>query len=348
MAREWSYWTSNKLNILGDYVPAFNTASKRSSERLYLDLMAGRPENVERLSGSVIDGSPRRVLSANPGFTRHVFFELPANADKLEVVLRKEFPQADFRVVRGDCNRTIGAVLADLRPLNWAPTFVFIDQQAAEVEWETLVRLSKFKDPRSKTKPELWLLVSPASLARGVGGQESKTRAFREKISRFYGTWNWLNIQDARDARIITVPEYQDEMVNLIRFRLTEHLGYLHTERIPMRMTNGHAIYDMVFASDHDVGAKIMRDLYRQAAEREPRMIDEARRLAITKREEELGKLSLIALSELPATEPLPVMDPEGKREVLWRSTPHWRPSSRKWWNDRHRPPTDHDSGSGD
>jgi len=42
--REWQYWTRNKLSILAGYLPAFNVASsKRSPERLYIDLMAGEP-----------------------------------------------------------------------------------------------------------------------------------------------------------------------------------------------------------------------------------------------------------------------------------------------------------------
>jgi hypothetical protein len=41
MAREWSYWTRNKLQILADCLPRFNAASQRSEQRIYLDLIAG-------------------------------------------------------------------------------------------------------------------------------------------------------------------------------------------------------------------------------------------------------------------------------------------------------------------
>jgi len=46
--REWQYWTRNKLEILAGYLPAFNSASARSEERLYIDLMAGQPVNREK------------------------------------------------------------------------------------------------------------------------------------------------------------------------------------------------------------------------------------------------------------------------------------------------------------
>jgi hypothetical protein len=49
--REWQYWTRNKLSILSGYLPAFNVASKRFPERLYIDLMAGEPFNRDVQTG---------------------------------------------------------------------------------------------------------------------------------------------------------------------------------------------------------------------------------------------------------------------------------------------------------
>lgn len=322
MAREWSFWTENKLQILGDYLPAFNRASRSVSERIYLDLMAGVPENVARYTGRVVDGSPRRALSADPGFTRHVFFELSEKAPELEGALRREFPRKQFRVVGGDCNKTISAALAELSDVRWAPTFAFVDQQAAEVHWETLKAIAKFKGPAAKTKPEIWLLVSPAMTVRGVHGTNADV--FCDAVSRFYGTPSWMHIQNARDRRVISGEQYRAEMTNLIRYRLAEDLGYRYTHRIPMRMNNGgFTIYDMVFATDHDAGDRIMRHLYKQAAEREPAMMAEAQRLAKMERERKSGKLSLF---DIPEAEPAITGD------ILWRPDTHWTPWRRAWW----------------
>jgi len=121
--REWQYWTRNKLEILAGYLPAFNITSKRSPERLYIDLMAGEPVNRERGTGEEFDGSARVALSASPPFTRLVFCEMPDKASILAADLRQRFPGRRFRVYPGDCNETIGRVLADLAPWRWAPTF---------------------------------------------------------------------------------------------------------------------------------------------------------------------------------------------------------------------------------
>jgi hypothetical protein len=41
-------------------------------------------------------------------------------------------------------------VLADLGQWRWAPTFVFADQQAAEVHWETLRKIAAFRNGKTK------------------------------------------------------------------------------------------------------------------------------------------------------------------------------------------------------
>ena len=72
--REWPYWTRNKLEILGGYLSAFNQASSgMSSERIYIDLMAGEPFNRDAQTREEFDGSARLALSASPVFTRLAF-----------------------------------------------------------------------------------------------------------------------------------------------------------------------------------------------------------------------------------------------------------------------------------
>jgi three-Cys-motif partner protein len=318
--REWQYWTRNKLSILAGYLPAFNVASsKRSPERLYIDLMAGEPFNRDKETGEEFDGSARLALSCAPPFTRIALCEMPQKAAALEKDLRSRYPGRSFRVYPGDCNETIGQVLADLVEWRWAPTFVFADQQAAEIHWETLKKISAFRN--GKTKAEIWLLTSPSMIAKGVAGTNGE--AFARRVDTLYGTPDWRRIQLARDRDIISAEEYRDEMVNLQRWRLEQDLGYVMTARIPMRMPSGLPIYDMVFATDHLVGNKIMTDLYRKAAEREPLMRQEAKAKAKDKRSRDAG---LDTLFDLPATS-IPV------ESLAWEPTDSWDPATRSWWH---------------
>jgi hypothetical protein len=94
------------------------------------------------------------------------------------------------------------------------------------------------------------------------------------------------------------------------------------TARIAMNMPNNMPIYDMVFATDHEAGERIMTHLYKKAAEREPRMIQEAKASAVRARDEKAGRLALFDLD--PASISIDSLE--------WEASPTWDPATRPWW----------------
>jgi three-Cys-motif partner protein len=161
MPRSWGYWTRGKLDVLRRHLDAFTTASKGVSERIYLDLFAGEPSNTERFTDEPIEGSARIALATDdPPFTRLRFFELSPRAGRLQAQIDAEFLGRDARVIPGDCNDTIHDALRTLRPLNWAPTFAFVDPNGPNFRWSTLEALAAFKRP-GYSKVELWILFPP-------------------------------------------------------------------------------------------------------------------------------------------------------------------------------------------
>lgn len=308
MARSWSYWSRNKLEILREYLPAFNRASQKSSERIYIDLMAGEPENVDRDTGETFDGSARIALTTSPGFTRYALGEQEPRASTLESDLEQRHPGAPFRVYPGDCNETIDLMLEDLSDVSWAPTFAFLDQQAAELKWSTMAKLAGFRTSMFKT--EQWILCSPAMIIKGATGSHGP--AFADRVDQMYGSGQWRAILNARiQEKSLEPAGFRREMVNLLRWQFEQQLGYKHTIRIPMTMKNNTDLYDMVFATDHDAGRKIMSYLYKKATEREPRMRQEAMDAAS-------GQEPLFP----DYSGPLP----------QWRSEPCWDPRESSWW----------------
>lgn len=323
MAREWDYWTRNKLNILKDYLPAFCQASLRSSERIYLDLMAGEPENIDKGSNELFDGSPRLAMQANPGFTKLVFCERdPKKSSNLRSDLASRFPNDQrWRVAEGDCNTEIDKILSSLAHISWAPTFAFVDQYAAEVTWETLAKVAHFRKNKKNTKTELWILLSPTMIIKGATGTNSD--GFANRVDSLYGENSWRRILTARLQDVISPEDFRVEMVNLFRWNLHNYLGYSITTRIPMKMTNNTTLYDMVFATDHPVGQKIMTQLYRSAAEREPEMNREARARGFNVRTE---KGIQTALFEITADQLAVSKFPE------WEQHDCWDPTQKPWW----------------
>lgn len=286
--RSWGYWTRLKLAILADYLPAFLTASSgRASEFVYLDAFAGEGRGVDRLTGEEFNGSARIALEATEagGSTRLRYFEQASKARELEEKFRAEYPNRDIKVYGGDCNEQIPRALHDLHSVRWAPTFAFIDPDGMEFAWETLVRLADhkrgYRSPTSakpEYKVELWLLFPTSGIIRTLALDPAKVRLEDEqRATRLYGTEDWREIHKRRVSGVFDAPTAKDEYVNLLRWRLTEDLGYKRTHPLELKNIGGATLYHMVFATDNDAGDKIMSDLYAKTARQMPQMRREAR-----------------------------------------------------------------------
>jgi three-Cys-motif partner protein len=204
-ARSWGWWTEQKLDVLADYLAAFTRASAKAKTTIYLDLFAGQAQNVSRSRGEhPIRGSARRALDTHPPFTVLRFFELASRASSLDSALKAEYPARDFRVVPGDCNATITAVLTELAGLNWAPTFAFLDQQSTEVQWPTLQQLARYKRA-GKPKAELWLLCASGLLPRGLRFRtQAMDTSVADRMSNMFGTDIWTEALKATQENLLT------------------------------------------------------------------------------------------------------------------------------------------------
>lgn len=275
--RPWGFWTRAKLEILRDYLNAFTTTTKnKSSERIYLDLFAGQAENFDRVTGEPLQGSARIALSVDdPPFTRLRLFDRD-HGDSLSQALHAEFPNRNFEVYADDCNSRLPAVLHDLRSLDWAPTFAFLDPNGPDYWWSTLATLANFKKGR-KTKVELWILFPEPMFVRFLRTDGGMVRGQdRARITAMYGTDEWHHIYEARLAEIMTATRARSEYVNLMRWRLEAELGYRWAHTFEVKNESGHPIYHMIFATDSEPGNDIMTSLYEKAAVRFPQMREEA------------------------------------------------------------------------
>jgi three-Cys-motif partner protein len=285
--RSWGYWTRAKLEMLSDYLSGFATASKGQSERIYLDAFAGEGTGLDRLTGEQFPGSARIALEAREGagFTKFRYFELGQRATELESRLRANYPDSDIKVYEGDCNATILDALKELKPLNWAPTFAFLDPDGMELAWDTLVALADHKRgyrSANSTKPEYkveqWMLFSTSGIVRTLALDEAKVSdGDKARANRLFGSEEWRPIYERRLAGDMSAAEAREEYVNLMRWRLERSLGYRFAHPFELKNTKGSTLYHMIFATDSDAGTRIMAAIYANAAKRLPDMLQEAR-----------------------------------------------------------------------
>ena len=327
MARRYfGYWTRVKLDVLSTYLNEFTTASKnKSDERIYLDLFAGGTENVERLSGEEFVGSARIALETDDApFTRLRFFE-KEHAKQLQNSVRDQDRDRDWKIISGDCNDKIHEVLSALSQYNWAPTFAFIDPNGPDCHWSTLESLARFK--KAKHKTEIWLLFADGMFTRNLPLDGNINPAEKEKMTRMFGTEDWVYIYKARCDKQLKASRARTEYVNLMRWRLEKQLRYTWTHFLPVSNEKNAPLYHLIFATDHKVGNDIMTHLYKKARGEFPKRQGEAKERRKTLNKEKLGQ------------KPLPGLEEAGEvassgAEIAYVPEPPWDPRETDWYRD--------------
>ena len=228
------------------------------------------------------------------------FFELPDPARKLESDIVAARPHdTRWTVLAGDCNATLPIALRRLEPYRWAPTFAFLDPRGLQVAWSTIARLAAWRADK-KTKVELWILMPEPALARVLGVRGANGRRSADRLDQFYGTHDWVAIHQLRRSEQISPEEMRAEFVNLLRWRLENSLGYKTTHALQIVNTAGHPVYTMVFATDSDVGNRIMGHVYDSAATTTiPTMQARAQKTRQRRKEDSLGIVQLPGFEEI-------------------------------------------------
>jgi three-Cys-motif partner protein len=284
--RSWGFWTQSKLEILGDYLDGFLTASsKRARDAVYLDAFAGEGSGRDRITDEEFDGSARiavgAVAAGESGFRFSYlrFIELSeSRAREIRAEFERDFPGRDIDVVDGDCNQKLQELLATMpERLTWAPTFAFLDPFGIELHWQTISALADHKRNR-KYKVELFMLFSSPAIMRLAGSSPAKASlGYAERLGALFGCSDWEPIVDARRSGKIGGAQAREAFVNLMRWRIAHDLGYERTHVLEFKNASGTPIYHMLFATDNSAGDRIMEDLYAKAALRNQDMAEDAR-----------------------------------------------------------------------
>jgi three-Cys-motif partner protein len=232
-----------------------------------------------------------------------IFWELETPAEKLKAELALLFPDDErYRVISGDCNDKLEDGLAMASDRQRSPTFAFVDPMGLDVTWTTLEQLSVWRKSLKGRKVELWILFPEPALARVLGLKGVRGESSAERLTRVYGSDDWVAIHQRRTTGDFDAARMRAEFVNLYRWRIQKVLGYRTTHALQLGNVSDHPIYTMIFATDVDAGHSIMQDVYDHALMHEiPQMRAHAVGLRRSKRELEKGIPRLFKLVDDPA-----------------------------------------------
>ncbi len=211
-------WTSRKLQVLCDYLKAYNIALKNTPfVRAYIDAFAGSgsrgyaepsgtpepplfPALAEPPPQQLLAGSAKMALQVEPRFDRYIFIEKdPGRCAELEG-LKAAFPEQrdHIRIHQGDANQTLVALCRK----NWhgkpgRREVLFLDPYGLQVNWSTIEAVAQTQ------AIDLWLLF-PLWIAvnRMVPRDGQIPEGWRKRLNDLLGTHEWENVFYETDPQV--------------------------------------------------------------------------------------------------------------------------------------------------
>jgi len=239
-------WTANKARLIAHYIRLFQYVTHHGT---YIDGFAG-PQSPEQPDS----WSAEMVLSLQPLWLRH-FHLCDMERDQVRALrtLRTRHHALDIHVYQGDFNRKVDDIL---RPgvLHPEATFCLLDQRTFECNWETVVKLSKFK-AGADTKIELFYFLAQGWFERACSGLGPEGR---RQAEAWWGRPDWQTLESMTAwARARAFAQ-----------RFQNELGYLSVKPWAIYASageQGRLMYHMVHATDHVEAPKLMARAYAAA-----------------------------------------------------------------------------------
>lgn len=267
-------WTSEKLERVRKYLPAYTTALKNQGFRLiYVDAFAGAgycplpqdcsegdllfPEFSEEETQRFIAGSARLALQVEPPFSEYLFIERSGrNVADLEQ-LKSDFPQRIVRVSHGDANEQLKGFCANLRSMERA--VVFLDPYGMQVNWDTLRAIAGTK------AVDLWYLFPLVAVNRCLRRDGRIDETVRQRLDQLFGNSDWYDVfyqtneslglfgSETSTSKVADFQAVSDYLVS----RLKSEFAGVAKNPLPLLNSKNNPLYLLCFACANPTGARL-------------------------------------------------------------------------------------------
>jgi three-Cys-motif partner protein len=240
-------WSDHKARFIQLYLRYFVQITKHGA---YIDGFSG-PQYLDKPDA----WTASLVLASEPKWLRRFYLcELEPESVRCleELVASQPVPRSKsgrklprkVEVIAGDFNLTVDRILSAGTITQKEATFCLLDQRTFECHWQTLVKLSKYKQaPHNKV--ELLYFLGVGWLHRAFSG-----------LKNYETPLNWWGRSDWRDLLSMNCWS----IAEVVRKRFNEELGYKFAAAYPIfdREEGNKIMYYMIHASDHEDAPALM------------------------------------------------------------------------------------------
>jgi three-Cys-motif partner protein len=243
-------WTENKARLIQEYIKLFTFVTKHGT---YIDGFAA-PQRRNHSAKC----SAKLVLENQPQWVRDFWLcDIDPEGIALLQAIKTEHEGKNrrIRIMPGDFNTSIEAILSSGTITEKTATFALLDQRTFECEWSTVQRIAAHK---TTTKIEMFYFFATGWIDRSIAAIRKPDAL--EQAERWWGRPDWRDLRGMNGV----------ERANLLAARFRDELGYRWAFPFAIHDSarGGRTMYHMVHATDHPEASPLMLRAYRKVSGR--------------------------------------------------------------------------------
>lgn len=264
------YWTEIKLDIIRKYAVAYSTIlaqQKQIRSFGYIDAFCGPGIHISKQTGDFVPGSPLNALLIQPKFSAYHFIDI--DGDKASALRELVGAHKRVQVYEGDCNDILRERILPLyRYEDYARALCILDPYNLCVDWELLRIAGQMRSI------ELFynFMIMDANMNVLWHDPHGVDERQVQRMNRIWGDTSWRDAAYRREKTLFDeelVKEGNSAIAEAFRCRLSEAAGFQFVPPpLPMRNSKGAVVYYLFFASQNEIGKKIVSEIFNSYAGR--------------------------------------------------------------------------------
>ena len=263
---EIGYWSEIKLDIVREYAHAYSTVMAKQTcirRYIYIDAFAGAGVHISKRTGEFVPGSPLNAFYVQPPFGEYHFIDL--DGGKAEHLRQLVGNDPTVTIYEEDCNRVLlkkvfpRAVYKDFHR-----ALCLLDPYALNLNWEVVQAAGQSRSI------EIFLNFMVMDMNMNVlwKNPDKVCKCQVERMDAFWGGNSWRTILYKKAPSLFADLDIEDKSPNedvasAYQERSKKVAGFKFVpDPMPMRNTHGAIIYYLFFASNNEIGLKIVSDIF--------------------------------------------------------------------------------------
>lgn len=261
-------WSEGKIEIVRKYAQSYSKIFSSEKQKqtgfshFYIDAFASSGFHISRDTGSIVLGTPLKVLSIEPQYKHYFFIDI--DGSKLEISKQAVGDRRDVTILRGNANETlVRNVFPKIEYKKYHRALCLLDPYKHNLKWQVI------ESAGASNAIDLLLNFPIMAINRDVLKRNTQeiTRAAVQRMNDFWGDEDSWRVAAYKKEKTLFGDDEEKltnkRIVKAFCDRIKQVAGFNYTAKpLPVKNTKGGVIYYILFASQKQKAVNIANDIF--------------------------------------------------------------------------------------